>query len=123
MSVFSDGVATAFKVANDFNLLTTAVFSSIGFQAYDNITGLYSTNDEPDTANIVKYDFKSINVDGETVRKGDTRLLAQESELNYPNYKYITIGAQKWTVKNFETDPSNSIRIFHVRLQCLNNLT
>ena len=117
MSIFSDGVSTAFDVANDFGLLTTAILSSIGFQAYDNVTGLYSTNDETDTVSLVQYDFNTINVDGEVVKKGDTRLLIQESELNEESYKFITVGTKKWTVKNVERDPSGSIRIFHVRLQ------
>lgn len=117
MSIFSDGVKTAFSVSEALGLLKSAVFvSDAETSVYDEDSREYISNAENDSAKVLKYDFESNKVNGDSVQKGDANIAVQVSDLENAIYEFITIGSEKWTIKNIETDPSDSLKIFHVRL-------
>lgn len=116
-AAINNAVKSAFDAVGD--LKESFDFVSQGDQVYDPTTGQYTTDDVTDTVQGVKYDFEAREVDGEVVKRGDAKIIVQQSEFTetYRNYDHVNQGSKKWDIVSDMTVPGDSVAIFHVRLQ------
>ena len=118
MSIFIDAVKSAFDVCVSLGLTINGQCVAVTSTQYNNAgDDQYTDQEQLDNVTFVQYDFEESQINGNSVKQGDTRFMVQESELNQNTYSHIILNSQKWSVVSAKTEPSNSIKIFHCRLQ------
>lgn len=116
-TVFNNAAKTALDAVGD--LKVAFGFVSKGTPTYDPSTGTYTSTDITDSLEGVLYDFENREVDGEVVKRGDSKILIKQADIAQPerNYDSVTQGSKTWDIVSVQSVPGDSIAIFHVRLQ------
>lgn len=115
--VLQDAVGAAFDAVDDVKV--TGVIKATTGSTYDPATQTRTGGTvTSDTVELIKYDFKHSQIDGDRIRHGDSQFMAQASELtlDYRAYDEIMENSKTWRIINAEGIPGDPAYIFHVRL-------
>lgn len=117
-SAIASAVDSAFDAAGDLKVIGS--ITNENGNTYNTTTRTFSagTPVTDSLVSFVKYDFKRYEINGDTVRHGDSRFMAKTADLtsNYRDYDSITVDGRKWEIVGNESVPGESIAIFQVRL-------
>jgi hypothetical protein len=117
--VIQDAIGVAFDAVDDVKVAGTLTVNDN--QAYDTSTRTYPDGTpDADSVEVIKYDFKYREIDGDRVRHGDTQIMVQLSELSsdYRAYQKFTetVSGKVWRVVNHDGISGEAAVIYHLRL-------
>jgi hypothetical protein len=111
---------TAFAVAgNATGIVKALLYRSFTNQAYDPAAGTVAKTEVNTPINAIYQEFDVKEVNNETVRLGDRKVLVRSEELAaLPTLSLddkIIDGAITWEIIGRTMDPTGTINLFHVR--------
>tara|TARA_R100001143_G_scaffold61969_1_gene64051 strand:- start:19106 stop:19483 length:378 start_codon:yes stop_codon:yes gene_type:complete len=119
-AIIQDAVGVAFDAVDDVKVAGTLTVRDN--QSYNTGTRTYPDGTpDVDSVEVIKYDFRAREIDGDRVRHGDTNIMVQLSELSsdYRAYQTFTetVSGKVWRVISFDGIPGQAAVIYQLRLQ------
>jgi len=112
---FQKAAAAAFNAAGNVKIAIT--YSSVPNPTYVPATGVVTEAETDYSVNAIREEYKSKEIDNVNIKPKDIKFLILYEDLTIilSTKDYVTIGATRWNVVDWEIDPADALWTIQVR--------